>query len=154
MTRPQQWAAAPPQPSPGYRPHPQQPPPTYALPPRKQLVTTVVTLLHWAFLAGTFALADLAILSVAMTGDGMVTGVSLAIAWATLGLLNVPAVLAIDHADFRLSRWASLVTALAFGGALVRSAVLGAAGPIEWVVMVAMLAVCLLNVFLTLRPRR
>jgi hypothetical protein len=117
-------------------------------------VTTVVVLLHWAFLAGTFALADVAVLSVAMTGDGMFTGVSLAVVWATLGLLNVPAVLALDHADFRLSRWASLVTALAFGIALVRSALLGAAGPIEWTVMVAMLSVCLLNVFLTIRRRR
>lgn len=153
MTRPPQWAGVAPQPPPAYPPHQHPPLPAFARPPRKRLATTVVALLHWAFLAGTFALADLAILSVAMTGDDVLTGVALAAAWATLGLLNVPAVLALDHADVRLSRWASLVTALVFGGALVRSAALGAAGPIEWTVMIAMLAVCLLNVFLVSRRR-
>jgi uncharacterized membrane protein YfcA len=126
----------------------------YGRPPRKPPVLTVVTLLHWAFVAGTFALADLAILSALTTAGGALTGVLLAVVWAALGLLNVPAVLAIDRLDLRLSRWASLVTAVVFGGALVRSAVMGSAGPIEWTVMIAMLVVCLLNVFLATRPRR
>lgn len=113
---------------------------------------TVVTLLHWAFVEGTFVLAALAFVSVAMTGDEVFTGISLALVWATIGLLNVPAVLALDRAG--LSRLASLVTALVFGGALARSAALGSAGPIEWTVIVAMLVVCLVNVFLTTLPRR
>ena len=112
----------------------------------------VVTLLHWGFVAGTFALADLAILSVAMTGDDVFTSAALALAWATLGLINVPAVLALPNTS--LSRWASLVTALAFASALVRSAALGAAGPIEWTVMIAMLLVCAATVLLTIGARR
>ena len=51
-------------------------------------------------------------------------------------------------------RLASLVTALAFASALVRSAALGAAGPIEWTVMIAMLLVCAATVLLTIGARR
>lgn len=135
MTQPPQWGAPPP-------------------PVRQPTVLNLVALLHWAFAEGTFVLAALALVSVAMTGDQVVTGILLALVWATLGLLNVPAVLSLDHASTGLSRLASLVTALVFGGALVRSAVVGAAGPFEWTVIVAMLVVCLLNVFLTTLPRR
>ena len=137
MTQPPQWGYAP-----QHRP----------MPP--QLMTAA--LLHWAFAVATCGLAAFVAVGRTISENSVFWGAWYGGTLAVFGVLNVVAALAIHDPHFPQmisSRLATFITFVTFGGTLLRAVTRGDLWSAPSLVVAVVMALCVLNVFLTLGPR-
>ncbi|MDX8033951.1 hypothetical protein SK803_27330 [Lentzea sp. BCCO 10_0856] len=115
----------------------------------------MAALLHWVFVVAICGLAVVTFVGYSMR-DIMFWSIWAGLGVVCLGLLNVPAALALHHPHFPQaisSRIATVITLVTFAGALFRSVGNGDHKIVPMLGVAAILVLCTVNLFLTTRPQ-